>query len=544
MELIPTMHLHPAIGLQLLALPSTFILCFTSMLRERSIGEQDEKRLVRLYKQHAFILELVQLFVTLMAFGFATGNTVAAFEARSLVIDHASEEVTRMIVKSALVRNAWLLGSAACILACVNMLDSWSLPESLEDLTDPLFRLTRTLIAACKCIDLISPDVSLILSHADVRPRSTISESQFFFCEEDTFTEDLERSTHSKKSSITHSLANLPAKKRTSESSDSDETITQPQVAIKTGMDYSPRPTARNPFRPVPTRALESFPRLHAVKRSPSTGPPPAKKVKPHYQDQTMASSIRSLASSTSFSSFGSSTSFASLPSLASSTSNSSSTTFAKPPQQASQKHYISRKPALSRNSSNRSLKSPSTSGENLTSTSTSTPKKARADTTKKATHRTAGRKRSVTFDLNPAVFPDSGPSGSGSGSNSAFLPDDDEREEKQKNEDEDDDDGAAAKKSNVQIGLVRVRVREIELGESASGEIGLERHQQQEEPVAMNGEDRGGVGTDDGDDDENEDGDEWEEEGESSGFQEEEEALVRKQRPNVVRQDSGSSEV
>jgi hypothetical protein len=102
---------------------------------------------------HLHVLELVQLLVTLMAFGFATGNTMAAFEARALVIDYASEEVTRMIVKSALVRNAWLLGSAVCILACVNMLDSWSLPESMEDLTDPLFRLTRTLIGACTCID-------------------------------------------------------------------------------------------------------------------------------------------------------------------------------------------------------------------------------------------------------------------------------------------------------------------------------------------------------------------------------------------------------
>jgi hypothetical protein len=162
MEFLPTMHVHSAIGLQLLALPGTLILCFTSMLRERSIDYRDEKRLVRLYKQHAFVLELVQLFVTLMAFGFATGNTVAAFEARSLVIDHASEEVTRMIVKSALVRNAWLLGSAVCILACVNMVDSWSLPESIEDLTEPLFRLTRTLVGSCKCLDRNFPDLSLI----------------------------------------------------------------------------------------------------------------------------------------------------------------------------------------------------------------------------------------------------------------------------------------------------------------------------------------------------------------------------------------------
>jgi len=81
---------------------------------------------------------------------------MAAFEARSRVIDFASEEVTRMIVKSALVRNAWLLGSAVCILACVDMLDSWRFPESIEDLTDPLFRLTRTLIGACMCTDVLA----------------------------------------------------------------------------------------------------------------------------------------------------------------------------------------------------------------------------------------------------------------------------------------------------------------------------------------------------------------------------------------------------
>jgi hypothetical protein len=94
---------------------------------------------------------------------------------------------------------------------------------------------------------------------------------------------------------------------------------------------------------------------------------------------------------------------------------------------------------------------------------------------------------------------------------------------------------------------LVRVRVREIELGESASGETGLERqHQQEEGPVATNHEGRGGFGSEDGGDDENENCDEWEEEEESNGtfVQEEEEALVRKQRPNVVRRDSGGSEV
>ena len=77
-----TTQIYPAVAVQTLALPFTLILCITSMLRERSIHYQDERRLVRLYKQHAFVFELVQLFVTLMACGFVAGNTFAAIEAR------------------------------------------------------------------------------------------------------------------------------------------------------------------------------------------------------------------------------------------------------------------------------------------------------------------------------------------------------------------------------------------------------------------------------------------------------------------------------
>lgn len=144
------MQLSSAISLQTLALPGTLALCIISMLRERSIGGQDEKRLVRLYKQHAVVLELAQFLVALMACGFIVGNTVAALEARSLVVGFASEDVTAMIVRTALVRNLWLSVSAFCTLTCMNMLDSWSLPRSFPDVTDPLFRLTRELVAACE----------------------------------------------------------------------------------------------------------------------------------------------------------------------------------------------------------------------------------------------------------------------------------------------------------------------------------------------------------------------------------------------------------
>jgi hypothetical protein len=153
MDFLPSTQLDSAIALQTLALPMTLLLCITSMLRERSINQQDEKRLVRLYKQHAFMSELVQFFVALMSFGFVTGNTLAALEARSLVIGFASEDVTAMIVRSAISRNVWLVASAWCVLACVSMLDSWSLPDSLEDLTEPMFRLTREVVRGCEyCI--------------------------------------------------------------------------------------------------------------------------------------------------------------------------------------------------------------------------------------------------------------------------------------------------------------------------------------------------------------------------------------------------------
>ena len=150
MEFSPYAQLYSAVAAQTLALPCTLILCITSMLRERSIHHQDEKRLERLYKQHAFAFEFIQFFVTMMACGFVAGNTLAAIEARSLVIDFASEDVTSTIVRSAIERNFWLVISALSVLACMSMLDSWSLPESFQDLTDPLFRLTRELVRSCE----------------------------------------------------------------------------------------------------------------------------------------------------------------------------------------------------------------------------------------------------------------------------------------------------------------------------------------------------------------------------------------------------------
>lgn len=150
MNTLLPMQLSSAIAMQTLALPVTLALCIISMLRERSIGDRDEKRLIRLYKQHAIVLEIVQFFVALTACGFIVGNTVAALEARSFVLGFASEDVTAMIVRNALVRKLWLSVSAFCTLTCMNMLDSWSLPRSFPDVTDPLFRLTRELVAACE----------------------------------------------------------------------------------------------------------------------------------------------------------------------------------------------------------------------------------------------------------------------------------------------------------------------------------------------------------------------------------------------------------
>ena len=540
------MHVHSAIGLQLLALPSTLILCFTSMLRERSIGDRDEKRLVRLYKQHAFVLELVQLFVTFMAFGFATGNTMAAFEARSLVIDYASEEVTRMIVRSALVRNAWLLGSAVCILACVNMLDSWSLPESVQDLTDPLFRLTRTLVGACEYTDLLSIRFYANAQHTDLGHNIRNDESQFFSCGGDAFEEDLERFSYSKTSAITHSLASLPTKnsttnhslaglpvkKLTSESSDSDETITLPQTVGKTNTNDAPRPATRNNSKPFPPYVLDSVPRLHPATQNPTPSPLPSPfkhKTQPHYQDQTMSSSIRSAASFTSFSS------------LASSTSSISSVSSAKQQHQPSYEPSKPLKPALSRTSSLNKFPS---RAEMITSNKSS-------EKTKVASR--ARKQRSVTFVTEPTTFPDIATGdGDGVGENGelANLPDG-------KSEEKEGDNDTAKAKEVVRDGVAPEKVRELGLQESTGSEVGLVELQHQhfhvhDRGVTSGGDGDGNYDDDYGDERDDEHSNESEEEmnvaglGEDEagyedaengaamfGGAEEEEALVRKQRPN-----------
>lgn len=129
-----------------------------------------------------------------------------------------------------------------------------------------------------------------------------------------------------------------------------------------------------------------------------------------------------------------------------------------------------------------------------------------------------------MTFDLNPAVFHPSDASG-GSG------------------------DSAVSPNAEIQAGVVQERVRELEMGESvSSGEFEVRKQAVVEREE---GKDSDGYG-DDGDDN----GEDWEEDSEPSGVQEgnenqaamfvaeEEEALVRKQRPSImVQRESGITE-
>jgi hypothetical protein len=133
---------------------------------------------------------------------------------------------------------------------------------------------------------------------------------------------------------------------------------------------------------------------------------------------------------------------------------------------------------------------------------------------------------------LNPAVFPLANGSGGGGG---------DGNEESAVSADNDSEE-----KKIIQNGVVRERVRELELVESiSSGES--EVGKQQQGPAPKSGDFEGDYDDDGGD----ENGDEWEEDDrESNSFQEsdagseaampcteEEEALVRKQRPNRTAQ-------
>ena len=220
--------------------------------------------------------------------------------------------------------------------------------------------------------------------------------------------------------------------------------------------------------------------------------------------------------------------------------SSASSASSAKPPQHSSPKFSNPTKPSLSRISSFK---------KNTSRPAASTSKKVQANDKKKLTYR--ARKRSVTFDLKPAVFPQA--DGGEGGGIVAVSPNDDEREEEQRNHN--DDDGDEEAKQDIQTGVVRERVRELEeLEESiSSGEFEVEkqqRQQQQQQQQQFAVERRSNPNDDDDDDSGHDDGDDWEEESSHpNDFQEnvendeaaalicaeEEEALVRKQRPNNV---------
>ena len=161
---------------------------------------------------------------------------------------------------------------------------------------------------------------------------------------------------------------------------------------------------------------------------------------------------------------------------------------------------------------------------------------------------------------MKPTTFSDFGLSGRGGGGgggggddasgdrNLAIVPSDAEYEEKEKNTN-------ANAKRMVQDGVVAERVRELELRESMSSEVGFGEQQQQQQSM-MENERRGTYGGDgggDGDghdehDDEHDSGSEEETDlaglGEESADnevvisgQEEEEPLVRKQRPGKMAQ-------
>ena len=296
MDHLPYTQVDFAIVVQTLALPCTLVLCVTSMLRERFIGYQDDRRLIRVYKQHACAFEIIQFLVTLMTSGFVAGNTVAAIEARSLVIDFASEDVTSNIVRSAIKRNVWLVLSALCVLACMSMLDSWSLPETMQDLTDSLFRLTRELARGCEygcnIIGFLPADLQADLWRHDHDEHDQIYKTK-------RLSYDIEQ-PYPSSVLANESTEDLSSKKNHNASA---ETADPTQPPRPQNFPTTP-PTA--PPTPTETQAEPPcFPDLHAlitqaqqIPQTPDRTPTPSRTShppasRPRYQNQTLTSALR-----------------------------------------------------------------------------------------------------------------------------------------------------------------------------------------------------------------------------------------------------------
>ena len=124
-------------------LPLTYLLCLTSSLRECYTSPQDRTRLLRVYSQHALLLELLQY--TAVSVAFAPLFPRAA----SLLDPGRTSSYNEIATESALCSLVLAIPTLATLVV-INAIDAWSLPNGWAAMFERMFALTRELLDDCE----------------------------------------------------------------------------------------------------------------------------------------------------------------------------------------------------------------------------------------------------------------------------------------------------------------------------------------------------------------------------------------------------------
>lgn len=116
----------------LAAPPLAFIICSTSSARERFTNVQNRTQLLRIYKQHAILIEILQYTTVLLIL--------------RPIFQTADAGITTTDLFCSL-----LLGLAnLATFLTINTIDAWRLPRCWDEVFDPMFRVTRDRLYDCR----------------------------------------------------------------------------------------------------------------------------------------------------------------------------------------------------------------------------------------------------------------------------------------------------------------------------------------------------------------------------------------------------------
>lgn len=276
--------LHTTLLYLLVIPPLALLACIISSTREHLTNIQDRTQLLKIYHQHAILIEVFQYTTVL------------------LILRAILRTPDTRVTTSGLLCSLGLGIANLTTLLTIDAIDAWRLPRCWDEVFDPMFRITRDWIYDCRFsikVHLSRWIERLTVAETGILPRPPRAASS------DANSRSKSGGSASCETSFSPSRMPAPSTKTTGRSkSEVQEIAPKPAaspVPEQTTVHFKPTPPP--PAPPLPKLPRPSALRLSRV-RFKVTIPPPATPSpelaksltsRPHYESQTLSSASRSV---------------------------------------------------------------------------------------------------------------------------------------------------------------------------------------------------------------------------------------------------------